>query len=231
MRTAASIFGLLLGAGCATPIPEEAKITNDTGGLTADSGVCGERTAGVGAAPIERVTVALNCDGPNQRGQLNVCYEATLSTRDAMGGLHHYAGLSDLQITVTHPEQKNGRTRVTMVPLGEDALLSDGGTMQLALDVPTDLEHTSLETVSQDEAARCQATEQCAFMDLTAETPDSGRFIEEYPLGQAASGVFLIEGIGWNEDPIILELEVPFFAPESDEATVCDDGLIHYARG
>lgn len=231
MRTAASIVGLLLYAGCATPIPEEAKVTNDTGGLTAESGVCGERTAGVGAAPIERVTVALNCDAPSADGHLNVCYEASLSTRDGMGGLRHYSGLTHLKISVVQPEQKNGRTRITMVPLGEDALLSDGGTMQLTLDVPTDLEHTSLETLSQADAARCQATEQCAFLDLTAETPDSGRFTEEYPLGLAASGVFLIDSIGWNEDPIVLELEVPFFAPESDEATVCDDGLIHYARG
>mgnify|MGYP006982516496 CR=1 FL=1 len=37
-------------------------------------------------------------------------------------------------------------------------------------------------------------------------------------------------GIGWAEEPVILELEVPFFAPESAEATICGDGLIHYVR-
>jgi hypothetical protein len=34
--------------------------------------------------------------------------------------------------------------------------------------------------------------------------------------------------IGWADEPVVLELEVPFFAPETAEARVCDDGLIHY---
>jgi hypothetical protein len=223
-------FTALLVLGCATPIPDSAKIGTDTGGLAGVDGLCGDRTAGVGGPAIERVVLTVDCTTPGNEELLNNCTEASISMRDSMGGISHLKGLSSIEIALDHPKRASGRTQITVVPLNGEGTLSDGATPVLTIDVPTSPAQVSLQVFPEDRKSACQDRAQCAFMGITAALPTTGKVADEYPLGSAASGVFLLESIGWDEDPVVLELEVPFFAPESDEATVCADGLIHYAR-
>jgi hypothetical protein len=220
---------LVLGA-CATPIPDSAKIATDSGGLSVPTGLCDDRAAGVGAAPVERVELELNCAAPDEEGLLRSCSEATLSIRDALGGLVHLSGLSQLEIALTLPATQGGRTFLRVVPLAEEGFLSDGLLPELGINVPTSVSSSSLQVLPEDQSQTCTRQNNCAYLGLAAIQVQGGQDVPQYPLGTAASGVFLMTGIGWAEEPVILELEVPFFAPESAEATICGDGLIHYVR-
>jgi len=219
---------LLLSAGCATAIPDSLQVAGDSGSLAGPDGLCGDRNAGIGAAPVERVTLVLDCLAPNEDGQVQSCTEALLYLRDAIGGLEHLKGLSQIEVEIGLPATEDGRSTMRVIPRTGAGELSDGLFPELRIDLPTVLVEQSLQTVPEDDPKSCEVDGICAFMGLNAVVPEPDGPAQQYPLGTAASGVLLLDGIGWDEDPVILELEVPFFAPESTEATTCADGLIHY---
>lgn len=230
LNSAVRSISLVVLTGCATAIPDSMRVATDTGGLSAPDGLCGDRTAGIGTAPFERVELDIECAAPGEDGLLKSCSEVALAMRDSMGGIIHLEGLLELQVSVDLPARAQGRATVTVVPLDEAATLQDGTIPVLRFEVPVDASSRSLQVFPEDKPKSCKKDEACALMALDAFLEQGAQTQKQYPLGTAASGVFMLDGIGWDEDPIVLGLEVPFFAPESDEATVCSDGLIHYAR-
>lgn len=222
-----SVLLLVLG-GCATAIPDSAKIATDSGGLSVPTGLCDDRGAGIGAPPVERVELELSCAAPDEEGLIRSCSEATMSIRDAQGGLVHLKGLSQLEIALTLPATPGGRSLLRVVPLAGEGFLSDGLLPELSINVPTSISSSSLQVLPEDQAQSCSRLNNCAYLGLSAVDTQSEHAVPQYPLGTAAAGVFLITGTGWADEPVILELEVPFFAPEGSDAIVCDDGLIHY---
>ncbi len=220
----------MLLAGCASALPDELHIASDTGGLLVPEGLCDDRNAGIGSAPVERVEVELDCEGPGEDGRVQSCAEVSLKLRFDDGGMSHLRGLADLKITVLLPNKKSGQASLTIVPLDEAGMLTDGLHPELKIDLPAVPSQRSLQAVAEDNPDACNHTQACAWMGINGVVRDDETYAQRYPLGTAASGVVLLDGIGWDDDPVILELEVPFFAPNSEEAMVCKDGLIHYER-
>jgi len=174
------------------------------------------------------VELELDCAAPDEQGLLRSCSEATMSIRDAQGGLVHLSGLSQLEVELTPPATQGGRTFLRVVPLGSEGFLSDGLLPELVINVPTTVSSSSLQVLPEDQSQTCTRQNNCAYLGLAAIQAQGAQDVPQYPLGTVASGVFLMTSIGWADEPVVLELEVPFFAPESVEAKVCDDGLIHY---
>jgi hypothetical protein len=225
LRTPLTGLTALLGLSCATAMPEAAEVSGDTGGLTAATGICTDRMAQVGVAPVERGMLNLSCEGPNSEGRLDTCSEASLVLRDALGGMLYLDGLSELDLRLTQPSTEGGRSQIHIQAARSSERLADGLVPQLRIDLPTYLAHQSLPVVAEGGLNSCTATDGCAIVGLDAIKPIG---TSQYPLGTAASGVFLIDGIGWASDRVEIDLEVPFFVPDTEQAAVCDDHLIHY---
>ncbi len=217
-----------LTTGCATAIPDSLHVASDTGSMRVDESLCEDRMASIGSAPVERVNLTLDCDAPGEDGRLSSCREASMGLRFADGSLSHTTGLTDLTVRIDLPASAGQRAAINIIPVEETGLLSDGLQPEIKIDVPTFLSQHSLEVVSASNLDSCTNTEGCASISLGAVRRDDVSYDQHYPLGTAASGVVLLDGIGWDEDPVILELEVPFFAPEEEEVMTCQDGLIHY---
>jgi|GEM_PF-6660215 len=222
-------LGASLLGGCTTPIPDALHVASDTGGLMAPKGLCTDRNAAIGSAPIERINLELDCTGPDDESRVRSCMTANLQMRFTDGDLILLSGLSELQVEVLLPQRDGGRAVIRVMPLEAETALSDGLWPQLRIDVPTYLSQRSLQVVDEAQPDSCTTTEGCGLMGMAAVSTDDDAQ-EQYPLGHAASGVLLLDGIGWDEDPVVIELEVPFFAPDGEEAMTCTDGLIHYRR-
>jgi len=228
---------LVSGFGCATPISEDLHVASDTGGMLADDGLCGNRNAGIGSPPVERADVALDCLGPGEDRRLTSCSTASMRLRFADGGMTYLNGLSELRVEVLLPDTPGGYTWFSMQPTEEADGLPDGLQPELRLEVPAYLTQRSLQVVPEESPDSCNNSEGCGRMGIGAvdgATEDDTAEIaglQHYPLGSAASGVLLLEHTGWDEDPVVLELEVPFFAPDGAQAMTCPDGLIHYDKG